>query len=85
MSSRLELENPEDVIIGREEVRERIGVLKGQLSGFEAEILGLYLNGLSCSEIAREVNRSPKSVDNAVQRIRRKLAQRLSSGDISES
>ncbi len=83
--SRLELENPEDVIIGREEVRERIGVLKGQLSGFEAEILGLYLNGLSCSEIAREVNRSPKSVDNAVQRIRRKLAQRLSSGDISES
>lgn len=79
------LENPEDVIIGREEVQERIGVLKGQLSGFEAEILGLYLNGLSCSEIAREVNKSPKSVDNAVQRIRRKLAQRLSSGDISES
>ena len=79
------LENPEDVIIGREEVQERIGVLKGQLSGFEAEILGLYLKGLSCSEIAHEVNKSPKSVDNAVQRIRRKLAQRLSSGDISES
>ena len=59
--------------------------LVGQLSGFEAGILRLYLNGLSYSEIAAEVNKSPKSVDNAVQRIRRKLAQRASSGDISAS
>ncbi len=79
------LDNPEDLIIGREEAQERMGALRGQLSGFEAKILGLYLNGLSYSEIAREVNRSPKSVDNAVQRIRRKLAQHLSSGEVSES
>lgn len=81
----LQQDNPEDVIIGREEFRERMDVLKGQLSGFEAKILSLYLSGLSYSEIAAEVNRSPKSVDNAVQRVRRKLAQHLSSGDISES
>ena len=56
----------------------------GQLSGFEASVLRLYLNGLSYSEIAAEVNKSPKSVDNAVQRIRRKLAQQTSSGDISK-
>lgn len=79
------LENPEDMIISREEFRERMDVLKGQLSGFEAKILGLYLNGLSYSEIAAEVEKSPKSVDNAVQRFRRKLAQQLLSGDISES
>ncbi|BDF70981.1 RNA polymerase factor sigma-70 [Oscillospiraceae bacterium] len=79
------LANPEDTFISREERRERMDVLKGQLSGFEARILGLYLNGLSYSEIAAEVNRSPKSVDNAVQRIRRKLAQHISSGDVSES
>lgn len=79
------LENPEDTMIGREEVRERMNVLKGQLSGFEAKILTHYLNGLSYSEIAAEVKRSPKSVDNAVQRIRRKLAQHLVSGDISVS
>ena len=79
------LDNPEDVVIGREEFRERMAALKGQLSGFEAEILGLYLNGLSYSEIAHEVKRSPKSVDNAVQRIRRKLAQHFSSGDFSAS
>ncbi|BFK87056.1 sigma-70 family RNA polymerase sigma factor [Pseudoflavonifractor sp. DSM 107456] len=79
------LENPEDTLIGQEEVRERMNVLKGQLSGFEAKILGLYLEGLSYSEIAAEVKRSPKSVDNAVQRIRRKVAQHFSSGDVSES
>lgn len=78
-------EDPEAIMIGREEFQERMDVLKGQLSGFEAKILGLYLNGLSYSEIAAEVNRSPKSVDNAVQRIRRKLAQHFLSGDISES
>ena len=78
-------EDPEAIMIGREEFQERLGVLKGQLSGFEAKVLGLYLNGSSYSEIAAEVMRSPKSVDNAVQRIRRKLAQHFQSGDISES
>lgn len=79
------LEDPEAILIGREELRERMDVLKGQLSGFEAKILGLYLNGLSYTEIAAEVNKSPKSVDNAVQRIRRKLAQHFQSGDVSVS
>ena len=79
------LENPEDTVISRERFRERMDMLKGQLSGFEARILKLYLGGLSYAEIAAEVNRSPKSVDNAVQRIRRKLAQHLASGEFSES
>ena len=79
------LGNPEDAFIRKERFQERMDVLKGQLSGFEAKILRLYLSGLSYVEIADEVNRSPKSVDNAVQRIRRKLAQHFSSGDVSES
>lgn len=78
-------EDPEEIILSREAFRERMKVLNGQLSSFEASILRLYLNGLSYSEIAAEVNKSPKSVDNAVQRIRRKLAQQSSSGDISAS
>lgn len=80
----LTLDGPEEILIGREAFRERVKTLEGQLSGFEARILRLYLNGLSYSEIAAEVNRSPKSVDNAVQRIRRKLAQHHSFGDFSE-
>ena len=73
------------MLISREERRERLGTLKGQLSGFEAEVLRLYLQGLSYLEIAEQTNRSPKAVDNAVQRIRRKVAQHLISGDFSES
>lgn len=77
-------ESPEDVVIGREELQERIDALKGQLSGFEAEILSYYLGGLSCAEIASRVGRTSKSVDNAIQRIRRKMAQKTS-GASSES
>lgn len=78
-------DNPEDVLIDREDWEERMSALKGQLSGFEAKILQLYLSGLSYGEIAHHMGRSAKSVDNAVQRIRRKVARQLTSGDISES
>ena len=78
-------ENPEDVLIGKEEWKERLTALKDQLSGFEAKILRLYLNGLSYAEIAQQVGRSQKSVDNAVQRIRRKVARHFTSGEISIS
>ena len=78
-------DDPEEILLDREAFQERIAALNGQLSRFEARILRLYLSGLSYSEIAAGVNRSPKSVDNAVQRIRRKLAQLHSFGDFSES
>ena len=78
-------ESPEDVVIGREELKERLDALKGQLSELEAQILTPYLSGLSCGEIARRVGRSQKSVDNAIQRIRRKTARQFSSGVSSES
>ena len=38
-------ENPEDVIIGKEEWKERLNVLKDQLSGFEKNVLHLFLGG----------------------------------------
>lgn len=78
-------EDPEAILIDRESLQEHMSALVGRLSDFEADILGLYLNGLSYYEIAAEVGRSPKSVDNAVQRIRRKLAQHFKPGDFSES
>ena len=76
--------NPEDMLISREELQEHLDTAKGQLSGFEAKVLSFYLDGLSYQEIAVQVKRSPKSVDNAVQRIRRKLAQHFSSGEFSK-
>lgn len=78
-------ESPEDVIIGREELKERLDALKGQLSELEAQILPPYLNGLSCGEIARQLGRPQKTVDNAIQRIRRKVARQFSNGVSSES
>ena len=75
--------NPEDLIIGREGVQDMLRDVQKQLSEFEAKILGLYLDGLTTREMAEAVSRSPKSVDNAVQRIRRKVARHLTSGDFS--
>lgn len=77
--------NPEEFLIDREHTAALLCGVRKQLSEFEAKILGYYLDGLSCREIAQSVGRSPKSVDNAVQRIRRKMAQQLLSGDVSRS
>ncbi len=67
------LRDPEDLIISRERVGEILAAAKNTLSGFEARVLELYLNGCSYNEIAEQVGKTPKSVDNAVQRIRKKL------------
>lgn len=67
--------DPEETFILKEHLSEIMLGLCGSLSKLEKEVLGLYLEGLSYSEIAEKTGRSPKSVDNAVQRIRKKLAQ----------
>ena len=76
--------NPEEFLIDREHTASLLSGVRKQLSEFEATILGYYLDGLSCREIAGTVGRNPKSVDNAVQRIRRKVARHIQSGDSSE-
>ena len=76
--------NPEDFLIDREHTAALLSGVRKQLSEFEAKILGFYLDGLSCREIAKAVDKPPKSVDNAVQRIRRKVARQLLSGDLSK-
>ena len=84
-TSHLAQRNPEDFLIDREHTAALLAGVRKQLSEFEAEILGYYLDGLSCREIAETVGKPPKSVDNAVQRIRRKVARQLQSGDLSRS
>ena len=75
--------SPEELYISREEETERLTRLEQQLSPFECKILRLFLLGLSYQEISEQVGRPAKSVDNAIQRIRRKVAGDL--GVISES
>ena len=76
---------PEEQVLGREGADEIIKTYSRCLSKFEVEILNLYLGGLSYSEIADNCGKTEKSVDNAVQRIRRKLARNLYPGDSSDS
>ena len=76
---------PEEQVLARESADEIIQTYSKCLSKFEAKILELYLNGLSYSEMAEVCGRPNKSVDNAVQRIRCKLARNLHLSDVSDS
>ncbi|MBQ7713702.1 MAG: sigma-70 family RNA polymerase sigma factor [Oscillospiraceae bacterium] len=76
--------DPELLIADRDYVRSVLERVTKQLSEFEAKILGYYLDGLTCQEIAKLVGKPFKSVDNAVQRVRRKTARLLESGEISK-
>lgn len=76
---------PEELVLARESELELLAANKQLLSRLECEILSYYLQGLSCQEIAVITTRPQKSVDNAIQRIRRKLASAHQSGDISMS
>lgn len=64
--------SPEAIMIAREMADERLGRLKESLSPMERRVLDLYLSGLSIREIAEVMKKTPKSVDNAFQRIRKK-------------
>ena len=79
------LNDPEELLITRERVNEIYNGISGALSGFESRVLKYYLEGLSYEEIANKIGKSKKSVDNAVQRLRKKLAQIIISGESQET
>ena len=74
---------PEEQVLARESESELNKAFAQKLSRLEKDVLALYLDGLSYDEIAAKTGRDVKSVDNAVQRIRRKLARDPNLGDIS--
>ena len=53
------------------------------LSDLERKVLALYLDGQSYQEISEELNRHVKSIDNALQRVKRKLERYLEVREIS--
>jgi len=65
--------NPEDIIIGKEQLKNMEKKIVHMLSAFEMRVLRLYLLGRTYQDIARIVNKSVKSIDNALQRVKRKL------------
>lgn len=73
----LSVENPESIVIDQENARDLQRKFMGFLSPMERKVLDLYLRGEGYVEIARILNKSPKSIDNALQRIRSKIREAL--------
>jgi RNA polymerase sporulation-specific sigma factor len=72
--------DPEELMINREEfsgIEAKMGEL---LSALEWEVLSLYLEGKSYQEIAVDLDKHVKSIDNALQRVKRKLEKYLEEG-----
>lgn len=70
--------DPAEQVAARDAASRLRGSILGVLTVLEAEVLHLYAQGRSYSEIGESVGRHSKAVDNAVQRIRRKLGAHLS-------
>lgn len=76
------ISDPEEMFISREEfagIEEKMGEI---LSKLEWEVLSLYLQGKSYQEISEELDRHVKSIDNALQRVKRKLEKYLEEGKL---
>lgn len=69
--------NPEELIISQEDVRGIHQRIDEVLSDLEQEVLAAYLDGKSYQEIADNLGRHVKSIDNALQRVKRKLERYL--------
>ncbi len=65
--------NPEHIILDRENATYITELLEENLSKTEKAVLPLFLEGKSYSDIAADLGKEPKAIDNAVQRIRDKL------------
>jgi RNA polymerase sporulation-specific sigma factor len=76
-----ELQDPEAILIDRENVDGMEYKINKVLSKLELEVLVYYLKGMSYGEIAQKLGKDIKSVDNAVQRIKKKLETALRDGD----
>uniref|UniRef100_UPI003FEDBCB0 sigma-70 family RNA polymerase sigma factor n=1 Tax=Roseburia sp. TaxID=2049040 RepID=UPI003FEDBCB0 len=68
-----EIGNPEDMIISQENAKQFWKQLRERLSGMEQQVLDEYLSGLNYKQIAQRMGKSPKAIDNALQRIKGKI------------
>jgi RNA polymerase sporulation-specific sigma factor len=73
------VDDPASRVISSEELRALVDCLSAELSELEAEVLALYLDGRPYEEIAERTGRDTKTVDNALQRVKRKVGVHLES------
>ncbi|NIK12916.1 RNA polymerase sporulation sigma factor SigH [Alkalibacillus almallahensis] len=75
--------DPERLLINRERIGDMEIKMQELLSELEQEVLELYLDGQTYQEISDELGRHIKSIDNALQRIKRKLERHISVNEIT--
>ncbi len=66
-------QSPESLLIAQENAQQAEDAIRKELSEMENQVLVLYLNGNNYLEIAEQLDKTPKTIDNAIQRIRRKV------------
>ena len=76
--------DPADEVVSRERMAAMRQSMADMLSGLEVDVLHLYVEGKSYQEIGDQLGRHAKSIDNALQRIRRKLDTHLQQRAVEE-
>src|SRR4051794_11867698 len=77
------VDDPISQVISSEELRALVGCLSTALSDLESRVLSLYLDGRSYEEIAGLLDCDAKTVDNALQRVKRKVGVHLASRNVA--
>lgn len=75
--------DPQELLINQEKYGDMEDKMAELLSGLERKVLTLYLDGRTYQEISVELNRHVKSIDNALQRVKRKLERYLEISEIT--
>jgi RNA polymerase sporulation-specific sigma factor len=74
--------DPVNQVISSEEVRSLVACLSTVLSDLESRVLSLYLDGHSYEEVGRRIGCDCKTVDNALQRVKRKVGAHLAERNV---
>ncbi len=69
--------NPEEIMIDQENLKATEQKIRKSLSKFELQVMELYISGKSYTEIAVQLEKEPKSIDNAIQRVKKKIQKNL--------
>jgi RNA polymerase sporulation-specific sigma factor len=73
------IHDPVNQVISSEELRSLVGCLSSALSELESRVLALYLDGYSYEQVGERLACDTKTVDNALQRVKRKVGAHLQS------
>jgi RNA polymerase sporulation-specific sigma factor len=76
------VQNPVQQVISSEELKSLVGCLTTALSELESRVLSLYLEGRSYEEVGERIGCDTKTVDNALQRVKRKVGAHLRSREV---